>query len=507
MEIAPKIQNTRFSIEKCRRRLYFHAFVLSVLLRISVSHALAEDLIYDAPQKYLGNADQNGFLVVTQMLGELDDDIRLPVMLTFSSGQVTSSPYFGRGWTCSVLESKAYMTSPEGMKVEFPWGGDAFLTRNPANSDEYISGPIQNRRWVARVDDHNITVTRADGWELLFLNGKITKLISDKGKVIDWIYSGPFVREIRTGKGTLLTCDNDSKKNAASLRVDNKHFNIVQEKVPVVKTVYAQQIIDHFESSLAKISSDKEASTSFTFSITEDRFPSLVVERPAGITENYKWNPANGFLIADSIARYKTTRSDNGDIDITKTNMDGSIDRHAFNSKEAVEISTSNGVTLKKYLFASNSILIGEVRKIVKENSNGQEIIYQAAFDENGGLLREISKLGVVRYVNTSNSQSAVVDGIKVWEKLFDSNGKLLKYSIRNRGEYEYNHLDSGWISEKFKSVSGTLEYTHIYDESKRLRRTLYPSGKEESFNYGKDGKLASRTDVNGNTWESNKEK
>lgn len=158
--------------------------LLSVLAATSAVHALPLPL--DPPLPILGNLDRDGNLLVVDDLrvADLGGGFFLPIRWVYrSSDQSDNNPYGWAGFSLTVLEAKAVkrtsvlyeITMLSGEVEYFSKGTDGIWKNN-------------DTQWTGAEDGTKFTITRWDGWEMEFRDGRIYRLKTDDDRTFRWEY-------------------------------------------------------------------------------------------------------------------------------------------------------------------------------------------------------------------------------------------------------------------------------------------------------------------------------
>jgi len=157
---------------------------LSALAATSAVHALPLPLYPPSPN--LEALDIDGTLLVVDDLREADfgDGLRLPVRWIYrSSDQSSNNPYGWAGFNLTVLESTAvkktgvlyFVTMLNGEVEYFSKGTDGIWKNN-------------DTQWTGVEDETKFTITRWDGWEMEFRDGRIYRLKTEDDRTLRWEY-------------------------------------------------------------------------------------------------------------------------------------------------------------------------------------------------------------------------------------------------------------------------------------------------------------------------------
>ncbi|MCX6972328.1 MAG: hypothetical protein NTV93_19565 [Verrucomicrobia bacterium] len=162
---------------------------LAALAAAPLVHALP--LALDPPSPNLDALDYDGTLLVVDDLREADfgGGLRLPVRWVYhSSDQSSDNPYGWAGFNLAVLECKAVKKTAGLYFVTMLNGEVEYFRTN--SGDDYLDWHWRsnNNQWTGVEDGNKFTITRWDGWEIEFHDGRIYSLKTDDNRTLRWEY-------------------------------------------------------------------------------------------------------------------------------------------------------------------------------------------------------------------------------------------------------------------------------------------------------------------------------
>jgi len=148
--------------------------------------AIAPDLT--APPAAFGDADRDGSLIADCELRFVDfgDGLRLPVRWVFRSADRATNPYGWDGFSLTVLEAKAVKKSESLWEITLLCGKKLYFSKSTTTS----SGQWKSNddEWTAVEAGDKFTITRWDGWELEYDEGRIRRLRTEDNRTLRWDY-------------------------------------------------------------------------------------------------------------------------------------------------------------------------------------------------------------------------------------------------------------------------------------------------------------------------------
>lgn len=336
-----------------------------------------------------------GRLRVWREIADVDfgQGFKLPLRAGFDSGQQTSSPYLGEGWSCPLVESNAFYRNKMMMQVTLPCGKTMYLQRDKTDTHKYQT---PDKQWTGTLRGNTISISRDDGWVLTYWNGHILKIRTDTNRVFEWVTAGNIVTEIREegSKGPApFQLSTTAKGEPNGFYVNGKFYGITLENKPRVVQAGGLSAIASLDPSLGSITWPDKTQEKYTFEVdTSTLTPNFQLTDRMGKQNIYTWDAATLNILTDGVWKYEIGPAPN-DLDVPKITR-----RNDQGQEEFIAIDRNTGIADIKTLdlghqiregFISPGPLFGKVHKIEQVDDQGkQTLIYQAGYDELGRLLR-----------------------------------------------------------------------------------------------------------------------
>jgi len=285
------------------------------------------------------------------------------------------------------------------MQVTLLCGKIIYLQRDKTDTHKYQTADMQ---WTGTLRGHSITISRADGWALTYWDGHILKMRTDTGRVFDWVTAGNIVTEIREegSKGPApfqLSTTGNGVPNG--FYVNGKLYSFTLENKPRVVKDGVVSAIASLDPSLGSITWPDKTQEKYTFEVdTSTLTPNFQLTDKAGKQSVYTWDPATLNILSDGMWKYEVGPTQK-DLDVPKIAR-----RNDQGQDEFIAIDLNAGTTETKDLkgnheiserFISPGPLNGKVHKVEQvDDKGGKKLLYQAAYDEQGRLLRETDPTG-----------------------------------------------------------------------------------------------------------------
>lgn len=393
-------------------------------LIVSCLHTLGCGLSWDKPKAHFDGVDEQGHVLFVDSLGTLDlgNDLKMPLYAMFKSDWTGTSPLLGQGWMLPLLESRIVQTDENTFLLWQPDGWYQHLGRDKSN-DTILNG---QRGWKAVVEGNKITVWADCGWKLTYVNGKLTSMITPQNRTLDLAYENGVVTGLQEKGDTVLKVEfNSSTGIVTGLTFNNKTIGIEQAERPVIQQLAGQNIIANMSQSLSKLTFPDGSVKTYSFKTDQTLLPVITLDGQRRIT----WNSATSLIKTDGDWTYDLKPLEGSSkVAFTRINRQGKSESYVDNGeKGVVSEKNQNGIETKTYRFTSG-ILAGKIRKIEEIQNGVSTIIFSAAYDEEGKLLRKSTPNETVIY--------KVLNGKSVPLQVIKNNKIVRNYSYDEKGNF-----------------------------------------------------------------------
>ena len=353
------------------------------------------------PPNSLGASNAHGYLQIWREIDELDfgNGLTQPLSVKFSSErQNNPSPYFGNGWWCPLLESRAYLKRDKMLRAELPCGQVIYLRQSKTDPNAYQT---PNKQMAAVIDKEkgDITLVGSCCGEYRYRQGRLYQIKSPEGRLITLIYNGNVVTEIREeGRANspfkLATTQSGVP---TGMYVNGKLHSFELGKRPRVENASGTNVISGFDPTLAMWKFPDGKQETYQFEVDQDVSPNLKVTDRDNAESSYVWNAVTGHIVSDGEWTYEIGKTV-GAFDLPKLRRVNSRGEEEFRY-----VDMAKGITEVKDLkkghtitetFLSSGPLYGKVRKIEKVVDGKTVPVFQAGYDESGRLLRVVDAKG-----------------------------------------------------------------------------------------------------------------
>ena len=183
-----------------------------------------------------------------------------------------------------------------------------------AGTNEPDAGSSPDREWTVVKDVHpnteivTFTITRWDGWEMVYREGRLIRLTSDRGRVAEWQYTGPgerLSRIVSSPSNAVLLQVNYAGSAAtspvSSISVNGDSYGVNISSDLLLDVTHPDGTADSFgygNYSAANLVA------SYGFSNPQGGDASLIHTDRYQVSREFYWNPANLLLARDDVWSY-----------------------------------------------------------------------------------------------------------------------------------------------------------------------------------------------------------
>lgn len=285
------------------------------------------------------------------------------------------------------------------MEVMLPCGKTMYLRRDAGSPSQFHT---LDKEWTGTMDGDRISISRADGWKLDYVHGKLSQLRTDNGRRLTWVYTNGLATQIREdGSANIsspLTVEIGDGGQPRGIVINGKEHFIQLDKRPIVKNEGKMNVVEQLQPSLSEWKFPDGSSESYAFAVTPEVVPSLKVTDSQKVGTTYTWDPYNGHILSDGEWTYTIgdVKEPYGLPKIERTNA------KAQNEFTFTDLKT--GITDRQTLddghritqvFSSPGVLYGKVRRVEEVDSKGnKQSILQLDYDDQGRIYRKIDDTG-----------------------------------------------------------------------------------------------------------------
>jgi len=424
------------------------------------------------PSEQFGFANPEGYLEIWREVDELDfgGGLKFPLRFGFSSCDRPPSKYLGLSWTCPLLEAKAERVREDLIQVTLLCGKKLFLQQTGNNSNLYRS---PDHQWSGEGGADQLRLSRSDGWELSFKEGRVERLKSDTGRVLVWEWEGDRIHAVLdpVSKKALEVQFEPQTGRANALVFEAKRYDLG------FAPAYGQP---GAPLSLSSVKWPDGRRETYPQSTPRHQVCELAVQDRDGKTLRYGFDSRSRFILTDGEWTYEIAK-DGSDVNrprISRRNHQGQETSYFFDTKNGIdEYKDVDGTLKKQHFIMTPGPNYMKVHRI-EETVNGRTSpLYEGEFGSDGQSKQEtyhVEDMAVtVRYEYDKNGKqiAAISEGKPLWRKEYDDAGRILKEEHADGRKFVYAYPPDG--SYKITGTHGDATATALYDKSGNFVKIL----------------------------------
>lgn len=348
-------------------------------------HAAPVDL--SPPKNSLGFADRDGYLRYIQHYGSLrfQGGFVLPLRFDFWTGRAGESSDFGwNGWHCGAFEAKSERYGGNRfLKITLLCSKILFLEQS---EDDPLVYKSFDGAWTGVISGNEISVSRPDGWDLRFLDNKVSSLRTDKGVFVIWN---------RNENGHLISISEKKSSSAPEEEVASLSWSRRGNGDWQVDSIE----IDGSPVMLLDYDPGKPLLTSLAWQGVQapQQFlqteTSLQITSPTGNVRLFRWQSQTNQLVTDGIHQYRIISGkgeQEGVKTIVQTTPDGAKLSQMVNPNSGVsEFTDEQGRKVRTSRFSKGGPNHGQILRMerIHDDEAVTQTLLENRFDEAGNLV------------------------------------------------------------------------------------------------------------------------
>lgn len=375
----------------------FFLLLPASLLFACVLRAAPVDL--SPPATTLGVSNSEGYILLSREIDEADfgNGLTFPVRLIFKSQPGQSSPYLGAGWQLAMLECGSGLYREGMMKAVIPCGKRLWLYSKKRGSNDFET---LDQEWKGKLEKKTFTISRPDGWQIKYLDGKLASIRTSEGRILQWTYEGKNAVTVSEGGNRAVQVLENSEGKMDGLNVNGRRHKIELGQRPRVAEVSGRRLVEALDPALAKWTFPDGSFEEFEFSLDEERQPLLSTKSREGLNHEYSWDAKTGFIRSEDGWTYDVSKG-KAQFDpprVARTNAGGAKEEFFEDDKTGiVTVVDAGGAKTVLYKFKTLGPLFGKLQKVERvEKDGGVRTMMKLAYDEKGQILSRTDERGFI---------------------------------------------------------------------------------------------------------------
>jgi len=330
---------------------------------------------------------------------------------------LSSQSYGWVGWGCAPLEACIAQVREDQYKVLYPNGRVGYLQQStvdqqgnplPAGQSRLYS---QHMRWEGTVDGDEITLTRWDGWRVVFENGRIESMRTDKGRTFLWERLGPDTKTSRiyepSTSTTFLQATYGADGRVATIQVNGDTYTLAFDgsgaNSHLTRITHPDGDVDAF-GLLTGPSPVMNHTNHFGVALTLAWNPT----NRCAITSDGKWSYAVQHVAQPGWAEERGQIYNLPSIEMTRPATGEKIKLQSQEGNTTETFTAIDDTKIVRYSYEAQGPVNGKLYKIVQTQGTTNTVLYRADYDAaNGRVLRTFDALGRTTLYTWENQTNA----------------------------------------------------------------------------------------------------
>ncbi|MDF1852257.1 MAG: hypothetical protein P1U85_15565 [Verrucomicrobiales bacterium] len=376
---------------------------------------------FSKPTNTVGDANCFGELQFTSHVGaiEFSRNEVYDFYYQYSSHSGHDSVHFGKGFFVPLLEA-TLIDHDYFLEVTTMGGATVYVYRLPADPDTYSS--LNGRHTVFKLGDDSYRRTTEDGFEFHYRLGKLIRMQTPKGTDVLFTYDGEYCKEVRSSTGAIVCTLTKTNETSALFSTARGRYELAFQDHPSSNDPEYKAAGLPPLPTLKSIRWPNGEETAFSYPMDENSSEIVMHMSYADQTMECAWSRNSGRLIrADGVSYeisplsrhvdYEAERIQTGVYSIRRDFPDGSWKNFRHDEDGGFsEYEDSDGEHIRTHFINTRGKVFNFVRKrerIFPEEA--PETFYEAFYDTEGNLIREINDDTVTWYLRPGGVPDTVV--------------------------------------------------------------------------------------------------
>lgn len=375
--------------------------MLTALLGTSIlaEKTWARPVDLSAPTTELGAAGSKGYLEIWKEVEGVGFQLGksyLPLRYKFTSDPSVRG-ILGPGFYMPMFEARSLLIRDKVMRASLPCGKVIYFWQDPVDPNKFQS---VDKEWTGVITGKQFTVSRDDGWTIVYDGGRLSSITTDDHHVFTWIYSGSIPVAVNKDGSSVITVEPGVDGGIKAIDFEGKSYQANYGQRPMMQIINGVPIIQQLASELTGFKNPDGKGATFTFELTPQRAPTLTLN-DNGQETTYIWNPTSNYLVNEDGPGGKWTYSvgrvnqEFGIPPLSRKSSDGKTEGVSVDNKAGIYTRVgTDGVKTVTQVFETPGPLYLKVRNIEQISGKVTKTIMRASYDEAGRMIRKIDGNG-----------------------------------------------------------------------------------------------------------------
>ncbi|MEM1158969.1 MAG: hypothetical protein AAGH72_12025 [Verrucomicrobiota bacterium] len=355
------------------------------------------------------NTDKHGYLIEKIPLANLDlgQGLQLPLFIQFNTSPVSTSQHLADRWSIPLLDSHLWQEKERTLRAVMPLGKEKYFEVDKTGAVTHRS-----REWSGQVSNQITTLKHSGGLELVYDQGRLKSMKLPDGRMLEWERSRGKVARIRFKRGEDILALNPNVAKGFEFSIPNG------SDTPQVVSLAFEPVYG----SVREISYADGSLLTLKRGVRKDFTPYLEIEN-GDAARFFEWNQQTGKISRDHHWDYQITEVEKKRL--LRPKMKRTHRQHGYSEgyyydpyRGITEILSRDGTTRREFQVLTAGKNFKALRKLEVEKAGNTVILQQAAFDDQGNLLKEM-------FYNPATGTRQT--------RRFDTTGQLVDYQITGK--------------------------------------------------------------------------
>jgi len=429
---------------------------------------------FGEPGNTVGAANSFGNLTISGHLGtvKFSKEEEFPLLYQFTSHREANSPHLGKGFFVPLLESS--IVDHDWLLERTTLGGATHFLYRSAHDPNHFDSLDLSESAERRGSGSGLVVKTRDGFELDYRDNRLVGFKTPGGVRVTLRYNGEVCASVDSpGMGSAVAFT-ERGKEAREIRTHVGTYKLRMQPYPAIGDAPGDP-----SPTLAEIGWPDGRATTFAFSVEKQSARARLDIAYAGESASYVWDPTSDeireaggvkYSVSPLIREYDASSEhiESGVYRIQRDYPDRT--RHVFvcdEDKGIIEETQRDKSETLSYVFTARGPTYGRVRKKERLGNNGEKtIFYQAFYDVNGRLIREVKEGHVMFHLYADGKIDERAIGPADEFRKYDPRGRLVQERIGGT-EKSIAYLPNGDRKITTKEASGKVDTQFISADKK----------------------------------------
>ncbi len=382
---------------------------------------------FSKPNDTIGYANCYGNLKFSGHLGvvEFSRDESYNFYFQYSSYSDYESPFLGKGFFVPMLEA-SLIDHDYYLEATTMGGSTVYMYRLPAEPDRYVS--LNGKNSVRKLGGDKYIRETQEGFKMEYHEGRLNRMKSPKGIQLILEYEGDLCKTIRTSSGAVVCSINKTSDTKSIFTTARGRYELEFQVHPISNDTALHPASLPPLYTLKTIAWPNGAETQLNYSDIPGSDDIKMQMRYQDDIMDFIWNKQTQQLISADKVNYRISplqrssdveskrreRTVTGIYSVTQSFENGSWELFTHDEDAGYsDVEKSNGEIIRTYYINTRGPVFNLVSKRERirrgVSGNSSEVFYEAFYDAEGNLLRQVREGGVTWHLRKGGIPQSLV--------------------------------------------------------------------------------------------------